>query len=226
MVALRVVVFVPVMVCTALAPSLRRRLRRGTRLRSTPRRPLHRLADVAASGFLDVGEGHELYYELRGVDADLPLALWLHGGPGAGCAPNHARFLDPARWRVCLVDQRGCGRSRCASSPLESNDTPRLVNDLEVLRRTVRGGDRAWDCVVGGSWGSTLALAYCVAHPRAARSIVLRAVCLMRAREIDWLFSPDGGAAALAPKAWATFAAHVGGGRGRRVLEAYLRRSL
>ena len=119
---------------------------------STRRRSLHEAVDVAQEGEVDVGDGHRLYYQVRNGNASLPLALFLHGGPGAGCAPNHARFFDPTKWRVCLVDQRGCGRSTYpGASPLVDNDTPRLVRDLEALRAVVAPGGEPWGCVLGGS---------------------------------------------------------------------------
>ena len=152
----------------------------------------------------------------------LPTALWLHGGPGAGCYPNHARFFDPEKWRIVLLDQRGCGKSKYTGECWDSNDTPRLVNDLELLRTHLNL--TTWDCVQGGSWGSTLALAYAQSHPSSVRSIVLRGVCLMRPLEIDWLFSPNGGAASLAPKGYAAFRKHVSLEEGcddRDVLHAY-----
>mmetsp|Transcript_23695 Transcript_23695/g.71075 ORF Transcript_23695/g.71075 Transcript_23695/m.71075 type:complete len:419 (-) Transcript_23695:16-1272(-) len=203
---------------SAAAIALQRAPRRALRLArvgyapavpaSTKRRPLHPLADVAADGSLAVSDGHAIYYQVRGKD--LPTALFLHGGPGAGCVANHARFFDPEKWRVVLLDQRGCGKSTYPGpNPLEANDTRRLVEDLEVLRRAVLG-DAPWDCVLGGSWGVALALAYAQAHPARVRSIALRGVCTMRPREIDWLFSPRGGAAALAPRAFAAFRKHVG----------------
>ncbi|KAJ8604432.1 hypothetical protein CTAYLR_000883 [Chrysophaeum taylorii] len=166
-------------------------------------RQLHPLAEVVDSGYLSVGDGHNIYFEVRGC-RKAPVALWLHGGPGAGCFPNHARFCDPKKWRVTLVDQRGCGKS-VPRGELRANTTPHLVQDLEVLRRRVLG-DEPWGCVIGGSWGSTLGLAYATEFPRALRAIVLRGVCTMRAREIRWLFAPSGGAAALAPTGWKRFA--------------------
>lgn len=109
---------------------------------------------------------------------------------------------------MTLVDQRGCGRSK-PTADVEANTTPHLVEDIEKLRRRVLG-DSAWACVIGGSWGSTLALAYAQAHPQSASSIVLRGVCAMREKEIRWLFSPRGGAAALNPTGWAAFARVAG----------------
>lgn len=174
---------------------------------STTRRPLHRSPDIEKDGFIDVGEGHEVYYQVKSLkknfDTPLPVALWLHGGPGAGCFANHARFFDPDKWRMVLLDQRGCGKSTFSGECWDANDTPRLISDLEVLRTHLNL--TKWDCVQGGSWGSTLALAYAQSHPLTIRSLVLRGVCLMRPLEIDWLFSPLGGAASLSPKGYAAF---------------------
>ena len=158
--------------------------RRITRLQaaSTRRRPLHRSPDLERDGYLPVGDGHEIYYQVKTLKKNfgepLPTALWLHGGPGAGCYPNHARFFDPEKWRIVLLDQRGCGKSKFVGECWDCNDTPRLVHDLEALREHLNY--TRWDCVQGGSWGSTLALAYAQSHPSSVRSIVLRGVCLMR----------------------------------------------
>ena len=205
--------------------------RRITRLQaaSTRRRPLHRSPDLEQDGYLEVGDGHEIYYQVKTLKKNfgepLPTALWLHGGPGAGCYPNHARFFDPEKWRIVLLDQRGCGKSKYTGECWDSNDTPRLVHDLELVRTHLNL--TKWDCVQGGSWGSTLALAYAQSHPSSVRSLVLRGVCLMRPLEIDWLFSPNGGAASLAPKGYAAFRKHVSLEEGcddRDVLHAYYER--
>ena len=195
-----------------LAPARRPPRLRQTRLQaaSTRRRGLHRSPDLERDGYLGVGDGHEIYYQVKTLKKNfgepLPTALWLHGGPGAGCYPNHARFFSE-KWRVVLLDQRGCGKSKYTGECWDANDTPRLVNDLELLREHLNY--TKWDCVQGGSWGSTLALAYAQSHPSSVRSLVLRGVCLMRPLEIDWLFSPNGGAASLAPKGLEAFRKHV-----------------
>jgi proline iminopeptidase len=140
-----------------------------------------------ASGLLDVGPGHQIYWETVGNPAGRP-ALWLHGGPGSGCTPGHRRPFDPAAYRLVLVDQRGCGRSRpladSAAADLTTNTTQHLLGDLELLREHL-GIDR-W-LVSGGSWGVTLALAYAQQHPERVTAMVLAAVTSGRRLETDWI---------------------------------------
>ncbi|MEQ9181486.1 MAG: alpha/beta fold hydrolase, partial [Nitratireductor sp.] len=121
------------------------------------------------TGRLDVGDGHVIYWERAGTKGAKP-AVFLHGGPGGGIAPAHRRLFDPARYDVLLFDQRGCGRSTPHAS-LEANTTWHLVADIERLRAMV--GVEKWQ-VFGGSWGSTLALAYAQAHPGRVSELVLR----------------------------------------------------
>jgi proline iminopeptidase len=136
-----------------------------------------------ASGRLDVDAIHSLYWEECGNPGGIPV-VFLHGGPGGGCSTTSRRFFDPARFRVLLVDQRGAGRST-PNGELRDNTTEFLVADLETLRQR-RGIDR-WH-VFGGSWGSTLALAYAEDFPEACSSLILRGIFLMREAEIRWLF--------------------------------------
>lgn len=147
-------------------------------------RGLYPTSSPLRTGMLKVGQLHTLYYEEHGRHDGAP-ALFLHGGPGAGCFTRHAGFFDPAHYRVVLFDQRGCGRST-PKGCLEENDTHRLVDDIEQLRSHL--GISQWKVILGGSWGVTLALAYAVAHPQSVGALVLRAVCLMRSQEIRWLF--------------------------------------
>jgi proline iminopeptidase len=139
-------------------------------------------------GMLDVGEGHRLYWEVCGSPEGRP-AVVLHGGPGSGCGTWQRRLFDPERYRVVLFDQRNCGRSTPhASLPdvdLSTNDTPRLVADIERLREHL-GVDR-W-LVTGGSWGSALAIAYGEAHAERVTAMALWGVNSARTREFDWLF--------------------------------------
>ncbi len=157
------------------------------------------------TGHLEVGDGHSLYWEESGNPDGKPV-VFVHGGPGGGSTPLHRRFFDPARYRIVLYDQRGCGRSTPhASAPdadLTSNTTWHLVADLERLR-TARGIDR-WQ-VFGGSWGSALALAYAQTHPDAVTELVLRGIFTLRRSELDWYY--NGGAAHLAPQWWESFEA-------------------
>lgn len=150
------------------------------------------------SGFLEVGEGHRLYWEESGNPSGMPV-VFLHGGPGSGTSPAQRRFFDPQAWRIVLFDQRGAGRSTPHAS-LQANTTPHLVADIEQLR-THLGIDR-W-MVFGGSWGSTLALAYGQAHPQHCLGFMLRGIFLGRPSEVEWFMS---GVRMLYPDAWRRFA--------------------
>lgn len=151
-------------------------------------------------GWLPVSGGHRLYWEESGNPAGRPV-IFLHGGPGAGCAPLHRRFFDPAHYRIVLFDQRGAGRSVPAAM-IADNTTSDLIGDIETLRRHLK--IERW-LVFGGSWGSTLALAYGEAHPDRCSGFVLRGIFLFRPQEVDWFmhqmgrFFPEAGRAFLAP---------------------------
>ena len=151
-------------------------------------------------GMLEVGDRDLIYWEECGNPRGKP-AVVLHGGPGSGCTRWHRRLFDPALWRVVLLDQRGCGRSvPHASAPtinLANNNTANLIADIELLRQS-RGIER-W-LVLGGSWGSTLALAYAEKFPHCLSEIVLFGVTTGRHLEFDWLFR--GGIALLFPEQW------------------------
>ena len=153
-------------------------------------------------GHLAVGDGHLIYWEVCGNPAGKP-ALVVHGGPGSGCRPAHRRYFDPARYRVVLFDQRNCGRSRPhAADPatdLTTNTTHYLVADMERLRAHL-GVDR-W-LLYGGSWGSTLMLAYAEAHPVRVSEMVINGVTMTRRREIDWLYR---GVGRFLPEQWRRF---------------------
>lgn len=145
------------------------------------------ITEADASGHLVTGDGHEIWWETSGNPDGVP-AVVLHGGPGSGFGPGWRRYLDPERYRVIGLDQRGCGRSRpLASEPgadLSTVTTPHLVADLEALREHL--GVEDW-LLLGASWGSTLALAYAVEHPERVRALVLWAVVTTRRRDVEWL---------------------------------------
>lgn len=147
---------------------------------------------------LDVGDGHRVYVEQCGNPQGLPVVV-LHGGPGGGCSPAMRRFFDPAKYRIVLFDQRGCGRSRPHAS-VENNTTWHLVADIELIRETLEID--AW-VVFGGSWGATLSLIYAQTHPARTRHLVLRGVFLMTRRELNWFYG--GGAGQFWPDLWARF---------------------
>jgi proline iminopeptidase len=151
-----------------------------------------------AAGRLAVGGGHEIHYEVCGNPRGIP-ALVVHGGPGGGSNPTMRRFHDPARYRIILFDQRGCGRSTPHAS-LENNTTWDLVDDMEGLRRHL--GVDGWQ-IMGGSWGSTLALAYAERHPQRVLSLILRGIFLLRKCELDWFYQD--GCSWIFPEAFETY---------------------
>jgi proline iminopeptidase len=147
---------------------------------------------------LDVGDGHRVYMEQSGNPDGIPVVV-LHGGPGGGCSPAMRRYFDPARYRIVLFDQRGCGRSHPHAS-VEANTTWHLVADIERIRTDL--GIDQW-VVFGGSWGATLALIYGITHPDRCRHLVLRGVFTMTQSELDWFYG--GGAARFWPETWQRF---------------------
>ena len=155
-----------------------------------------------ASGHLDVGDGHRIYWERCGTPGAKP-AVFLHGGPGGGFSPEHRRLFDPARYDLLLFDQRGCGQSTPHAS-LDANTTWHLVADIERLR-AIMGVDQ-W-LVFGGSWGSTLALAYAQAHRAQVSELVLRGIFTIRQSEIDWYYQE--GASRIYPDKWERFVVPV-----------------
>lgn len=173
------------------------------------------------SGLLDVGDGQQLYWEESGNRDGKPV-VFLHGGPGGGTTPNHRRLFDPSKYRIVLFDQRGCGRSLPhASEPgadLSANTTWHSVADIERLREAL-GVDR-WQ-VFGGSWGSTLALAYAQTHPERVTELVLRGIFTLRRSELDWFY--EGGAGAILPELWEGFVAPVPEDERRSLISAYHR---
>ena len=153
-------------------------------------------------GWLSVGDGHEIYYEESGNPTGKP-CLFVHGGPGGGASPAARQFFDPDKYRIVLFDQRGCGRSKPHAS-IEANTTWHLIDDIELIRETL-GIDR-W-LVFGGSWGSTLSLAYAQSHPERVTELVLRGIFLLRAQELQWFYQH--GASELYPDAWQHYLAPI-----------------
>ena len=165
-----------------------------------------------------VGDGHTLWVEQAGRADGAPV-LFLHGGPGSGCSPNHRRLFDPAHYRVILPDQRGAGRSTPHAS-LHENTTWHLIADLEALRE--RLGIERW-LVFGGSWGSTLALAYAQTHPERVSGLILRGIFLCSDAEIRWFYTP-GGCSWIFPDEWARYEAVIPPDERGDMLAAYYRR--
>ena len=147
---------------------------------------------------LPVSDMHTLYLEECGNPSGVPV-VFLHGGPGGSCEPGHRRFFDPESYRIILFDQRGSGKSRPHAS-LEQNTTWDLVADLEMIREFL--GIERW-VIFGGSWGSTLGLAYAQTHPDRVLGLILRGIFLARDCDVDWFF--NGHAARVYPEAWEHF---------------------
>lgn len=182
-------------------------------------RDLYPEIEPLETGMLDVGDGQHIYWEVSGNREGKPV-VFLHGGPGGGTTPTHRRLFDPAKYRIVLFDQRGCGFSiPHASEPgadLSANTTWHLIADMERLRAHL-GIDR-WQ-VFGGSWGSALALAYAETHPERVTELVLRGIFTLRRQELDWFY--EGGASAVFPDLWEDFLAPVPLGERAHLIEAY-----
>jgi proline iminopeptidase len=189
------------------------------RARITPADPFYPRIRPYRTGRLRVSPLHELYYEVSGNPDGKP-AVFLHGGPGGATDPGMRRFFDPRRYRIVLFDQRGCGRSR-PHAELRENTTWDLVADIEALRIHL-GVDR-W-LVFGGSWGSTLALAYAQRHPQRVTELVLRGIFLLRRSELTWFYQDPLGAAAIYPDEWERYVAPIPQTERADLMQAYYRR--
>ncbi|MCX4247268.1 prolyl aminopeptidase [Paraliomyxa miuraensis] len=154
------------------------------------------------SGMLSVSDLHTIYYEQSGNPNGKPV-VFVHGGPGGGTDPKQRRFFDPQAYRIILFDQRGCGRST-PHAELRDNTTWHLVSDMEAIRE--RLGIERWQ-VFGGSWGSTLALAYAQRHPDRVTELVLRGIFMLRQRELHWFYQE--GASAIFPDTWEGYLAAI-----------------
>ena len=177
-------------------------------------RGLYPITEPFESGMLDVGEGHQLYWERVGTKGAKP-AVMLHGSPGGGISPSHRGQWDPALYDVILFDQRGCGKS-LPFAEIEANDTWRIVEDMEKLREMA--GFQTWQ-VFGGSWGATLALAYAEKHPDRCSELILRGVFLARQKEKDWLYKY--GASEIMAEQWDKFAGLIPEAERGNLVQAY-----
>lgn len=175
---------------------------RSLNLDGTERRKLYPPIEPYKTGMLDTGDGHSVYFELSGNPDGEP-AVFLHGGPGGGCSPSHRQLFDPGKYNLLLFDQRGCGRS-LPHADLQNNTTWHLVADIERLRE-MHDIDK-W-LVFGGSWGSTLALAYAQKYPERVTALVLRGVFTLRRSELEWYYQH--GASMFFPEKWQRFVSQV-----------------
>jgi proline iminopeptidase len=171
------------------------------------------------TGFLQVSPVHTIYYEESGNPRGKPV-VFLHGGPGGGTDAKMRQFFNPKRYRIVLFDQRGCGKSKPSAS-LEDNTTWHLVSDIEAIREHLKI-DR-WQ-VFGGSWGSTLALAYAQKHPERCTELVLRGIFLLRKSELDWFYQNPEGAASLFPDLWEDYLAPLSDAERADCVKSYYQR--
>jgi proline iminopeptidase len=168
-------------------------------------------------GWLDVGDGHHIFWEVSGNPQGKP-AVFLHGGPGGACHADHRRLFNPAVYKIILFDQRGCGRS-IPNAGLEANTTAHLIADLERLRLHLNV--ERW-LILGGSWGATLALLYAQAFPQHVEALVLRGVFTGRQSELDWLYRY--GASQIYPDAWQRFIDPIPEAERHDLISAYYQR--
>ncbi|MEE9310211.1 MAG: prolyl aminopeptidase [Cocleimonas sp.] len=164
--------------------------------------------------YLSVDDVHDIYVEECGSEDGVPV-IFLHGGPGAGCEPYHRQLFNPEKYRIILFDQRGCGRSLPHAS-LENNTTQHLIDDMEKIREKL--GIQKW-VVTGGSWGSTLALAYAQAHPRRVSGLIVRGIFLATAKEVHWFYQE--GASRIYPDYWEDFLAPIPKNEQKNLLKSY-----
>jgi proline iminopeptidase len=167
--------------------------------------------------FLKVSDRHTLYVEQSGNPEGKPV-VFLHGGPGGGTLPQYRQFFDPSRWRIVMFDQRGCGKST-PFAELQDNTTWDLVADIELIREHL--GISRW-AVFGGSWGSTLALAYASSHPNMCTELFLRGIFLLRKKEIDWFYQE--GCSKLFPDLWESYMRPIPESERHDFVAAYYRR--
>lgn len=180
-------------------------------------RDLYPVIEPYTQGNLPVSELHTLYYEEVGNPHGKP-AVFLHGGPGGGIDPVYRQYFDPKEWRLILFDQRGCGQST-PHAELRENTTWNLVNDIEALRQHL--GIDAW-VVFGGSWGSTLALAYSQTHPNACKGLILRGIFMLRPQELNWFYQE--GTSNIFPDAWEGYLQPIPMEERHDLINAYYRR--
>jgi len=181
------------------------------------RRDFYPAIEPHATGMLRVSDTHTIYWEVSGNPEGKPV-VFVHGGPGGGTDPKQRRFFDPRAYRIVLFDQRGCGHST-PHACLEANTTWDLVADMEALREHLKI-DR-WQ-VFGGSWGSTLALAYAERHPDHVTELVLRGIFMLRRKELEWFYQE--GASAVFPDAWEPYLAQIPESERGDMISAYYRR--
>ena len=182
-----------------------------------PRRILYPEVEAYASGWMRTEGVHEIYYEESGNPHGVPVIV-LHGGPGGAVNPGMRRFFDPAVYRIIMFDQRGCGLSRPHAS-LEDNTTWTLIADIERLR--ILCGVEKW-VVFGGSWGSTLSMAYAITHPERVRALVLRGIFLLTKKELHWFYQD--GASMMFPDAWERFLEPIPEAERGDLMAAYYKR--
>lgn len=189
----------------------------SSRLSPTTLRELYPPIEPYRTGFLKVSDLHTIYYEEVGNPKGKPV-VFLHGGPGGGIEPQHRQYFNPKKWRVVLFDQRGCGRST-PFAELRDNTTWDLVSDIERLREHL--GIERW-VVFGGSWGSTLALAYAESHPNRCLGLILRGIFLLREKEVRWFYQE--GASWFFPDAWQDYLAPIPPKERHDMVAAYYKR--
>lgn len=169
------------------------------------------------TGMLQVSDLHQIYYEQSGNPNGKPV-VFLHGGPGGGSVPFYRQFFDPQKWRIVIFDQRGCGKSK-PHAELQENTTWHLVEDIEKLRQHLQINQ--W-VVFGGSWGSTLSLAYSQTHPERCLGLILRGIFLLRKKEIDWFY--QSGASNIFPDAWEKYLEPIPPSERHDLVSAYYQR--